>query len=215
MPPYFEFTKVTDPPDDELVDSETQLNANWEDVDLKITPFNQKPADFTGITFPKGTEAFDPEHVGSEHRIAVWNGTTWARSLNHTTAWSAWDTIGIRAPVVVRTGFPPVLRVNTVARRIVLMGGVLFDAAANPWPTNTNVEITSDTAIQPEFAPVNGGVSRMQGATGQIVTANGFASAIISAELKTAPDRVAIMVRYQGDAGGGNFVMLDGIEWWY
>lgn len=213
--PYFNFNYVTDPPDDENVNAITQLNNNWAEVETKTKPFNSSPANFTGITVPVGTEAFDPEHAGSEDRIAVWDGTTWRRGLNHVTAWSNWDNLTLRSPTVARTGFPPVARVDIIARRVTLMGGVYFNAAIDPWPTNTTVEITNDTAIQTSLAPVNGGMSVSQGATGQITTANGFAAAVIIVELKSSPSRVAVSVRYQGDAGGGNFIMLDGVEWWY
>lgn len=211
---YFDFNYVTDPPNDETVDEVTQLNDNWQEVANKINPFNQSPADFTGITVPKGTEAFDPEHAGSENRIAAWNGTTWIRSLNHGSAWNAWQLVPIRAPRVLRTGFPVAIRVNQVTRHVVLMGGVLFDAGSGAWTTNTTYEITTDAAIQQSLAPV-GGLSYQQGATGMITTANGFASAVVEIKSATGPDRTAISVRYQGDAGGGNFIMLDGIEWWY
>ena len=211
---YFDFNYVTDPPNDEFVDEVGQLNDNWQEVADKINPFNQKPADFTGITVPVGTEAFDPEHVGSEDRIAVWNGTTWIRSLNHTTSWDTWELVPVRAPRLIRTGFPLVYRLNQVTRRVVLMGGVQFDAGAGPWTTNTTYEITTDAALPVSLAPV-GDLSYQQAATGQVTVANQFASAIIEIKAATGPDRTAISVRYQGDAGGGNFIMLDGIEWWY
>lgn len=209
---YFDLNLVTDPPNDETVNYETQLNNNWEEIADKINRFNQSPGNFSGITIPKGTEALttdDPTRVG------VWNGTQWCRSLNHNAAWTNWQALGLRSPRVARTNYAPMARVDTVARHIVLQGGVLYNAAADPWPTNTTVEITDDVSIQTALAPVNGGQSIQQGATGQITTANGFASAIISISTLTSPNRVAVSVRYQGDVGGGNFVMLDGIEWWY
>lgn len=212
---YFDFNYVTDPPNDETVDEVTQLNDNWDELDLKLTPFNQSPADFTGITIPVGTEAFDPDVSHDDFdRIAVWTGSIWARSINHASVWTGWQSVQLRSPVVERPNFPVMANVNAVARRVVLMGGVLVDDVASAWPTNTSIEITSDTAIQANLAPV-GGTSVQQGATGQITTANGFASANILIASESSPDRVAIRVRYQGDAGGGNFIMLDGISWWY
>jgi len=214
---YFDFNYVTDPPNDETVDVETQLNNNWEEVDKKTTPFNQMPADFSGIgiPIPIGTEAFDPEHPGSEHRIAAWNGTTWIRSLNHAAPWSGWQTMEIRSPVVIRTGFPVRARVDAIARRVVLSGGLYFNASQDPWPTGTTVEVTTDTAMGISLAPVNGGICCRQAAAGAITTTNGFASAVAIIETKTSPDRTALSIRYQGDAGGGNFVMLDGVSWWF
>lgn len=212
---YFNFNYVTDPPNDELVNDDTQLNANWQEVADKIDPFNHQPAEFGDIVVPVGTEAFDPENAGSDYRIAVWAGDRWVRSLNHTTTWTTWQSIAIRSPRVARPDYPVEAKIDAYARRVVLRGGVLFNAAGDAWPTNTNIEITTDTAIQVGLAPVNGGESYQQTATGQITTANGFAEAIVRIVKKTTPDRTGIEIRYQGDAGGGNFVMLDGIEWWY
>lgn len=211
---YFDLNLVTDPPNDELVNHETQLNANWREIADKINRFNQSPADFSGIAnLPKGTEGFTPE---DPTRIGVWNGVEWSRGLNHNSSWTAWQPLGLRSPVVARPGYAPMAKVNVVSRRIALQGGVLYSAAADPWPTNSTIQITDDTSIQYELQPANGGLSVQQGATGQITTANGFACAAILIQRSTTPvNHTGIYVRYQGDAGGGNFVMLDGIEWWY
>jgi hypothetical protein len=211
---FFDLDYVTDPPNDETVNHATQLNNNWQEIANKINCFNQKPGNFTGITVPTGTEAFDPS--GSEpNRIAVWDGSAWRKGLNHATAWGSWSTITLRSPTVERTGFTPKMKINTFMRKVVLSGGVYFNVAQDPWPTNTTVELTTDTAISTTLVPVNGATSISHGATGQITTASGFASALVSIEQLTSPTRVAIRARYQGDAGGGNFIMLDGISWWY
>jgi hypothetical protein len=211
---YFDFNYVTTPPNDETVDEVTQLNNNWEEVETKLLPFNQQPADFTGITIPKGTMAMRPDD-GSD-RMAVWNGIEWSGSVNPANVWEAWQPVSLRAPVIARTGYTLEAKIDTLSRRIVLMGGVQLNATADAWNTATTYEITTDTAIQSSLAPANvDGVSIQQGATGAVTTASGFASAVIWIQRRTVPDRTAISVRYQGDAGGGNFIMLDGIEWWY
>lgn len=208
----FDFNYVTDPPNDELVNVQTQLNDNWMELDEKLTIYNQEPGDFGTNTIPIGAEIFDPDTVhGNTERIAAWNGSEWIRSLNHASAWTGWQAVGVRAPAVNRASLPVLANVNPIARRVILRGGITFDAAASAWPTNTNVEITDDTAIQADLAPVHGLCVR-QGATGVNTT---FAGAVVLIEPKTTPNRVAISVRYQGDSGGGNFVMLDGIGWWF
>lgn len=211
---YFNFNYVTDPPNDELVNVETQLNDNWEEVDAKITPFNQKPANFGNIPLIKGIEAFRPES-GFEHRMSVWNGSAWYSALSHS-SWTQWQTVTIRSPVVIRTGFPVVARVSSTLNKVEVSGAVLFDVNSSAWPTTTTVEITSDTAIQGSFAPDNPGQQIFrQMATGVVTTANGFAGAVAIVERKSNPDRTAISIRYQGDPGGGNFVALDGLNWWF
>jgi hypothetical protein len=210
--PYFNFNFVTDPPNDETVNPVTQLNNNWQEVANKIQPFNTKPSSFS-TNPPVGTEAFYPG-PGDEHRIAVWDGAAWRRSLSHVSAWGSWQNLAIRSPRVERTGWTPTAKVDVVARRVVLSGGVLFNAAADPWPTASDTEITTDTAISTSLSPINN-LTFGQVATGQVTTAGGFSSAVVKVERVSSPDRVAVYVRWQGDAGGGNFVMLDGLTWWY
>lgn len=217
MSNYFDFTYVTDPPNDEKVSAADQLNANWQELDEKLTAFNQVPADFTGIAVPIGTEAYDPDPShGEPNRIAVWTGSIWARGISAASSWSAqpWQTVSIRSPLVSRTGFPVKAKINTVLRCIELAGGVYVNSAQDAWNTATTYEITTDDAIQADFAPVNG-MHIQQSSAGAITTANGFASAVVTVEPKTSPDRTSVSVRYQGDAGGGNFITLDNVRWWY
>lgn len=211
---YFNFNYVTDPPNDETVNEETQLNDNWEELDAKLQGWNQKPSNITG-PIPVGTEALDPQHPGDEYRIAVWDGANWVRSLNHVTSWGAWANLSLRAPAVERAGFTPRIRINQWTRRIQLSGGVLFNAAADPWPTGSDVEITADAAIASSFAPAPGGLMFYQAATSQVTGASQIATALIRVSTEAAPARTSIKVRFQGDAGGGNFVMLDQLKWWY
>lgn len=211
---YFNFNYVTPPPDDETVDEQTQLNANWEEVENKTRPFNQQPGDFTGITIPVGAMAIQLD--GASNRMAAWTGTEWINSVNPMAIWEDWQTISLRAPVVARPGYDVKAKVDVVSRRIVLMGGVILNATADIWNTATTYEITSDTAIQDTFAPANDDfMSIQQGATGQTTTAGSFASAVVTIEKKASPARTAVSVRWQGEVAGGNFIMLDGIEWWY
>jgi hypothetical protein len=91
---------------------------------------------------------------------------------------------------------------------------VYVNSAQDAWNTATTYEITTDDASQTDFAPVNG-MHIQQSSAGAITTANGFASAVVTVEPKTGPNRTAVSVRYQGDAGGGNFITLDNIRWWY
>lgn len=212
---YFDFELVTDPPNDETVNEATQLNDNWSELDIKLQGWNQKPSNIVA-PIPVGTEALDPQHPGDEYRIAVYNGTDWIRSLNHITTWDAWANLSLRAPAVERPGFTPRIRVNQWKRQVMLSGGVLFNAAADPWPTGSDVEITADAAIGTNRAPVPGGLSYYQAATSGIVAASGFASALIRVASEVGPPaRTSIKIRFQGDSGGGNFVMLDGLKWWY
>jgi hypothetical protein len=206
---YFDFNYVTDPPDDELVNPITQLNDNWQEVNDKIKPYNSRPN--TLINPPKGAEAID-----DQGRIGVWDGTQWNFSLNHAGTITSWQTFALRTGVQERAGFTPLAKVDTLKGQVILTGAVQLGSTATAWSTTAATEITTDTAIQASLAPVNGGFSYHQCATGQNTTANAFASAVVWAELKATPTpHVALMVRYQGDAGGGNFVQLDNVRWWF
>lgn len=209
---YFNLNKVTDPPLDELVDEVTQINDNWQELDDKTKPMTVNPSVFGAIPLVQGLEAFDPAGTG---RIALWTGAQWVRGIEHSFGTGAWTALAIRAPIVARTGFPPVAKVDTWSRKITLAGGVILNATADPFVTGTTYEITTDAAISPTLIPVNGGQSIQYGAVGAITAASGFGSAVVTIESKSSPSRTAISVRYQGDAGGGNFIMLDGITWWY
>lgn len=178
-----------------------------EELETKLAPFQNNPS--TVVSPPLGTEAF------ANGEPAVWDGSVWNNNLSHNT-WTAWQNLAIRSPRVARSGFPPVCAINAWQRRIVCMGGYLFDAAAAAWPTGSDVEVTSDIAIGTQFAPVPGGLTYYQGATSQVTGVNQLATASIRVEsIAGPPARVGIFIRFQGDAGGGNFVMLDGLEWWY
>lgn len=196
-----------------MVDPATQLNANFQDIDTKLDGFNHHPSTITGP--PQGIEAFYNVAGADQSRIAVYDGATWRLPLNHQTAWTGWQTLTLRSPVVARTGYPPKANVNPVTRRVKLAGAVQADAALSAWPTGSDVEITDDVAISTTFAPVPGGTSYSQVATAQVTGTDQVATANVRIQSVTTPNRVGIFVRFQGDAGGGNFVVLDGIEWWY
>ena len=184
-----------------------------QDLEDKLVGFNQQPG--AVVSPPVGTVVFNPSGTFGTDRIAAWDGTTWRLNLNHVGTWSAWQNLDLRSPVVARSGFSPRVRVNAYQRRIVIYGGVVASAALGAWPA-TALEITTDTAIGPEFAPVPGGLSYYQGVGAGVTGANQVATANIKIEhITVGTPRVAISVLFQGDAGGGNFVMLDGLEWWY
>lgn len=211
---YFNFTYITDPPNDELVDPSAQLNNNWQEVADKIDGFNKLPNEI--VNPPVGTEAFYPlgTDVIEHRRIAVYNGTTWIRSLSHGTGWTAWTAFPLRSPVTERSGFTPVIRANTMLRLIQVSGGVIYNSGA-AWPTGSDIEITTDAGISTVNQPI-GGLHHNQLATAQIMTAGGFASAVARVQLISSPNHVGIFIRWQGDSlASGNFVMLDGLSWWY
>lgn len=212
MTSYFDPFIITNPPNDETVDPEQQINDNWKEVDDKLHRLTTMPGDFPGLTLPKGLLAFSPDLSVTPDRIAVWNGSAWCACLNIKNQWSSWTTLPLNTGTVEeRTNFTPKYRVNLSTKRVRVIGGVIV-TGGGPWDINTTYEITSTSALPPEFAPA-GGKAVFQIATGVTLNPNTFASAVAIVELKTSPDRCAISIRHQGDSNNGNFAMLDRIEW--
>lgn len=178
-----------------------------QELEDKLAPFQEDPG--TVVNPPLGTVAFINGEPG------VWDGTQYNNNISHNT-WLDPQNLDLRVPRIMRTGFPPVVIINPWQRRIVCSGGVLYNVAADPWPTGSEVEITSDIAIPTDFSPLPNGLSYFQAGTSQVTGANQIATANIRVALVAGPPaRIGIFVRFQGDAGGGNFVQLDGLEWWY
>lgn len=210
---YFNFNYITDPPNDELVNEQTQLNDNWLEIDTKLDPFNKQPN--TIISPPIGTEALYPDGVDDDdsERIAVWNGTQWVRTANYSTVWTPWAPLAIRSPRNEHPSYPCMYRVDEVGKRVVLQGAVRYDGASGAWP-NSNVEITTDTALDLAYEPVDT-IAIKQQAVSATTAASGFNSAVLYVQKLTVPDRIAVNARWQGNSGGGNYIVLDGFTWWY
>lgn len=209
---------MTDPPNDELVNAETQLNANFQDLEDKLVGFNQSPGVITSP--PTGIEAFFPTVDGdnSHQRIAVYDGTTWRLSRNMTSTWGPWQSMtAVLDPIrSERTVAPLVFKVNTYMRRVVMSGGLHFNVAQAAWPLSRTAVFATGSGIIPTYAPAGGGLAYFQAATSQVTGANQVATAVIEVVYESAPvARVAIYITFQGDAGGGNFVQFDNVEWWY
>lgn len=205
MAGFFDFNLITDPPGDELVDEQSQLNANLDKMDSRLNQFQQQP-DNTVVSPPVGTEAL----IGNI--IRVWTGSAWRFADNPNSGWGSWATIALVAPYVHRTGFTLQYRVNTMIRKVELAGGLYAAAAQTAWP-RSKVQVTANTGGIPDtYKPVNN--HPQTGAAGIGTTAGQFAGARIWVE-SNAGNSIKLSVSYQGDDIGGNFVMLDPVRWWY
>lgn len=207
---YFNLNLVTDPPNDELVNVNTQLNLNWEEIANKLDPFQKMPT--TLVNPPKGTEAYYPlGSVASEHeRIAVYNGSVWHRCLNQTAGITTWQGINIQSPVTPRLNYPPVARVDVYHRRVELAGALTYNNANQAFPT-TIIEVTTPAAISPDIAPI-GGSSVHEVAAGASAS---ISAAVVSVDLLSSPTRVAIRVKHQGNSPVGGYINLDQVGWWF
>lgn len=200
---FFNFNLITDPPADEFVDEQVHLNANMDKLDTRLNQFTFSPNTVTSP--PIGTEAFNATSV------AVWTGSSWRVPDAIPNGWSAWTTIPTQAPVAERPGWTPYWRVNPTIRCVELCGGFRADSVAGPW-SKTKVQVSSLTGIPITYNPVYDSIQQI--ACGISSTSGQFAGARLFIEAQVT-NPVKLSVAYQGDDVGGNFVMIDGVKWFY
>lgn len=208
MADYFDFNYIDDPPVDELVDEESLLNENWEKADIGLHLLQQEEVD--PVDPPVGLDVFR-KLDGDVHR-AVWIGGSYRFASSIPLGWGSWIELGLESPVVARPGWTPKARVNERIRQVQLTGGVRADSSSSAWPSSSVQLTDDDTAINDSFGPV-GGKSIQQSACGAIGTDGELATARITIEVVSS--LVRIYAQWYGESGGGNFICLDGIKWWY
>lgn len=207
MADYLNFTKIAPPkPNDPVVNEATQLNANWDLLDTKLQPY------IIGGTLTLaevGQEFFD-----NNFRYGVWDGAVQRIPDDIDASWSAWTALPILAPRAIRTGFTPRWRNNSILRMVELSGGVQFDGPANAWTLGSAFQINSLAAGSPTsaLAPI-GGTHKSQAAGALTAGASVVAGAAITVDSSGGFCR--INAQYMGGPGGGNFIQLDQVWWWY
>lgn len=205
---YFNFQKITPPaPNDPTVNEVTQLNNNWNDLDTKLQPY------LIGGTLTlaeAGQEYFD-----ANFRYTVWDGVSVSRVPEDIdAAWSAWTALPMLSPRAIRPSFTPRWRSNSALRMVELSGGVQFNAAADVWTMGSAFQLNQLASGSPpsSLQPI-GGLHRSQCAAALTAGTSVVAAGRISCEVDTG--FVKISAQYMGSGGGGNFLMLDQVWWWY
>lgn len=207
MVDYLGFTKILPPkPNDPVVNEATILNGNWDLLDTKLQPY------MIGGTLT--LSEIGQEYFDADFRYAVWDGSSGILPDDIDSAWSAWTNIPMLAPRVIRSAFQPKWRSNSLIRKVELTGGIQFDASANPWTMGTSFQFNSLAAGSPAntLGPIGGKhISPCAVALtgGTSVTAGGYVT------IDTSGSFVRMACQYLGGGGGGNFVMLDQVRWWY
>jgi hypothetical protein len=208
---YLNFNKITPPaPDDPLVNEVTQLNDNWDQLDSKLQPY------LVGGTISNvetGQEFFS----GANFRYAVWDGAATIVPDDIDAGWSAWTNLPMASGRFVRSGFQPKWRNNSTYRMVELSGGVQFDSGAGTWTLGSSFLLNADSSGSPPLSmlPVGGKVI-CQAATGLTTGTSVVASARIVVENPGGTSSfVRISGQYMGGPGGGNFIMLEQVWWWY
>lgn len=193
-----------------LVDEQVHLNDNWDKLDSRLTQLQSDTTNTIAAPIPVGTEAL----VNGD--VQVWTGNAWRGPDNIPASWNAWYTLPI-AGVVARAGYEPRVRVNTMMRKTMIVGGVQYDAAASVWPAG-EFQITSDTSgLDAQYAPQSGPVWAYGGASQS--TSGGttdYSGSRVKIEKHPTAAILKVTVQHQGlYDGGGNFIMLDGIGWFW
>lgn len=208
--PFWNFSKIVPPaPNDPLVNEQTQLNNNWDYADGQLTLLTTNPM---SAVLPGAETGQEWIYNG---RLGVWSGTQLVFPEDIELSWTAWSPFTLLSPAAPRATFTPQWRSNPLIRQVELAGGVLFNAAAAAWPLSL-VAISDEAApggIPVAFAPM-GGITYMSAATSIPSTANRGASAHIAVD-NNAGVNCRIRVRFMGASGGGNFVALDKVRWYY
>lgn len=205
---YLNFTKITPPaPNDPTVNEVTQLNDNWDHLDLKCQPY-LVGGSVTDIEVGQ-------EFLDVNFRFAVWNGGQRIPD-DIDGAWSAWTALPMLAPRVIRPSFTPRWRNNTAYRMVELSGGVYFNAAQDPWTLGSYITINGDVAgaIPASMIPI-GGVHTGQAAAALSAGTTVVAGAMVTIDKPGGNTFCRIRGQYMGGPGGGNFIQLDRIWWWY
>lgn len=209
MAGFFNFNKITPPaPNDPTVNEEVQLNQNWDQLDTKLQSYiNGGPISNIEV----GQEIFD-----NNFNYCVWTGSSTRKPDDIVTSWSSWTNIPILSPRAPRPNFTPKWRNNSAYRMVELVGGILFDSASSAWTLGVLHTINSDTtgAIPASFAPI-GGLHISQAAAGLSAGTTVVAAGHIQIDKPAGNTYTRIRAQYLGGPGGGNFIMLDQVWWFY
>jgi hypothetical protein len=207
---YLNFNKVVPPyPNDPLVDVNNHLNANWDTLETKLNALNLGS---TTIISPDVGQ----EIVSSTPNFRVWNGSAWRDPDNISAAWTAWNLVPLSGNVVTRTSgsssFPLKWRSNPLIRQVQLVGGLQRDVSQTAWATGFTVITDGASGIPSTQGPI-GGLSLQESAAALPNSpANGACG---RHQIDISGGFVRIQSRYVGGPGGGNFLMYNGVKWWY
>jgi hypothetical protein len=203
---YFTLNKITppNPPNDNNVDEQYALSANWDTLDTKM-------GNVSGIGIVTGLEV--GQEVVQSGRFTVQTATGLKNITPYETAWSAWTPLPLigGSNFIARSGFPPEYRINTLLRQGELTGGILFDAAASAWTHNSvNIVSSSTPGALTSYTPVASSI--------QVISTSAITSTSDIQGARAILDNIngwRLRIHFFGTSGGGNFVMLDRCRWWY
>ena len=214
--PAFSFNYITPPPLDELVNEVTQLNDNLDQIESRMSIL-QGIGSWANVDRPKGLEVL-LDQSGSQ-RTAVWDGSNWRVPSSGAGGWTAWANVALIAPYTFNAGFTPMYRVNTFMRRAQLKGRVQNGATGVAMAKNNWTNFSSGvTGIPLTYTPLNG-ASVWTASCSPITATSPVGSEINGARIRTNADATSVRLDFnwmgQDTNTTGNYISLDGVEWWY
>jgi hypothetical protein len=207
---YLNFTKITPAaPNDPNVNEVTQLNDNWDQLDAKLQPLI---IGGTLINVEVGQEFPD-----NSFNFAVWDGAASVTPDDIAQAWTAWTNLPMATGRFIRSTFQPKWRDNPLTRQIQLTGGVQFDSGAGAWPMGTSFLLNADSSGSPPLSKLPIGGKHVQTAAAALTATPAVTAGahIIVENPGGTSGFVRVKAQYMGGPGGGNFIMLDQVWWWY
>jgi hypothetical protein len=214
--PFFNLNIMPDPPSDPLVNVVTQLNNNWDVIDLG---FQSMQGQVPGL--PPNPD-IGQQYSGGGANV-VWTGSTWKSPVNWTDGWTAWTTLSgynqAEAPFVNNTTYPVQYRNNTSLRQIEMRGGLQLGSLGLGWDNQTRNLSPMTVGIPVAFAPVDD-KAFLPTAMNLMTNSDSAAyssSANVIVEKKVNPN-VWFRVKHTGSNNTGelfNIFYFDNVRWFY
>lgn len=217
--PAYNFTFIGAPPADGLVNEQTQLNGNLNQIENRYNWLQNVP----GATWPDADKPKGLEQVrdfSGVQRPAVWNGSSWRTPTAAQGQWSAWTDIGVIAPYNdAWAGFTPRYRTNGTLRLLQVRGRIRNTVNGVPMNKTSWTNFSSGASGIPlTFTPVAGS-TYWTTSTSPITASSPAGSEIAASRLRCTVDATSCRLDFhwmgQDSAATGNYVSLDGWEWWY
>lgn len=216
--PAYNFDFIGAPPADDLVNEQSQLNGNLDQIENRYNFLqNIVGATFPDADKPKGLEQI--RNVSGDFRPSVWNGASWRVPSATQNAWSAWTNIGLVAPYNdAWAGFTPRYRTNSFLRLLQIRGRIRNTTSGSPMNKAAWTNFSSGASGIPlTFQPY--ATSVWTTSTSPITATSPVGSEIAAARLRVNTDATACRLDFnwmgQDSAATGNYISLDGWEWWY
>lgn len=209
--PFFDFNYITDPPNDELVNEQTQLNDNWQKIDDRLGWMQGK----NSIVPPDANKPLGLEVFTSDRHVC-WSGTGFRAPTSIEQSWSAWTQITYTAPYQASAGFPVEYRTNSANRYVQMRGRIQNGATGTPFGKTAWIQVGT-IAFATNTAPMFDESIHTQGCNG-VTGSSPVGSEVAGARVRirtNGVNPVIVEVNYMGQDGSATnqYIAFDGLEY--